>query len=156
MPWSGSSWSQAYAVEVGFGERDPGSGPSDVQGRVPASEVREVAVMVTNRGSFTIMRVESRFCFGSVMYQDARYVRLSGSGEVRPELRGSFEPSAERLLRRVLTPLDIGIRFEADGVPRTWLAAGIRSSAGLTAGVTRWENKRGVVSRVQDDEPWEP
>ena len=110
--------------------------------------------MVTNRGAFTIMAVEVRFCTGNIMYEHQRYLRVSASTEVRPELRGTFKVSAEVLLRRVLTPLDIGIRFETDaihGVGDWYPMVRWNDRWG-----TRWENKRGVVRPVSADAPWEP
>jgi hypothetical protein len=149
-------FAEAYAVQVAFGERDPGQGKPDVQGRRTPSEVRELAVVVVNRGPSAITRIEARFCLGNSMVDPRRGVRLSGSQTLDPLLLPSFEVSAERSLRGLLTPWDMGMRFESDGIHERELAGWYPLVRWTDRWGTRWEHKRGVVRTVREDEPWEP
>ena len=147
---------EAYAVQVAFGERDPGTGPPDTQGRAAPSEVRQLAVMVVNRGSSTITRLEAQFCLGSSMISHARYHRETGFQKVPEPLRSGYYSSREQAVLGVLTPFDAGIRFETDEIHIRNLSGPFPIVRWTDRWGTRWEHKRGVVRRIREDEPWEP
>jgi hypothetical protein len=147
---------EAYMVEVAFGEHDPGQGPPNVQGNRAPSEVRQLAVMVMNRTSFTITQVEAKFCVGNAMVSQDRYERVSAFMAVPPELRARFTASPERPLFGVLAPWDTGIRFEIDPIHGRELVGWYPVVRWTDRWGTRWEHKRGVVRRVGDADPWEP
>jgi len=94
---------EAYAVQVVLGEHSVGGEPNtcgDV-GRVS----QRLAVMVVNRGSFTISKVEAEFSYGGIsLVNHAKYQRLSGFGNVRERLRDWWRPSSERAMYGVLPP----------------------------------------------------
>lgn len=149
-------FAEVYAVQVAFGERDPGKGPPDVQGRTAPSEARQLAVMVVNRGSFTITRVEAQFCLGSSIIQHDGYQRVTGFEQVPEVLRSGYYASREQAVRGVLTPFDVGIRFETDEIHLRYLSGPFPIVRWTDRWGTRWEHKRGVVRQIGDDAPWEP
>lgn len=106
-------FAEAYAAQVALGERD--AGPVDDVYEEPVDEsVKRLAVMVVNRGSFTITGIEARFSYdGKSLASHARYRRLSGFGQVRLRLRKDWSPSSERAMYGILTPLDAGFVLRA-------------------------------------------
>lgn len=147
---------EAYLVQVGFGERDPGQGAPNAQGRRAPTEIRELAVMVVNRGRYTITRVEAQFAMGNALTPHNEYTRLSGAETLPQELRKSFDTSIERPLRGVLAPWDTGIRFETDGIHGRQIAGWYPIVRWADRWGTHWEHKKGVVRQIRDDEPWAP
>jgi hypothetical protein len=146
---------QAYLVQVGFGQRDPGQGAPDVQGRRSASAIRQLGVMVVNRGSFTITRVEAQFVVENTIIPHDRYERLSGAEALPQALQRGFDMSIEWPLRGVLTPWDIGIRFQIDGMDVGQVADWYPIVRWTDRWGARWEHKKGVVRRITDETPWE-
>ena len=151
-------FAEAYAVQIEFDERDPGTGPPDVQGHRAPSGARDLAAMMVNRGSFTITQIEAQFCLADRMIPHLQRQHISGVMELPELLRGPFVPTAasERIMYGVLPPWDVGIRFEVGGFDRGDLFGWYPVVRWTDRWGTRWEHKRGVVRPVSDDEPWGP
>jgi hypothetical protein len=137
-------FAEAYAVQVELGEAD-----------VPPALTR-LAVMVVNRGSFTITRVDAQFCTGISMVSYQSYLRLPGFMKVPEGMRGAYSPVRQPSMNGVLTPFDEGIVFETDTIHEKDLSAPYPVVRWTDQWGTRWEHKRGVVRRVSDTEQWEP
>jgi hypothetical protein len=116
--------------------------------------VKQLAVTVLNRGSFTITRVEAQLCLGNSMITHHRYERVSTFQGLPEVMRADYDPSPERPMHGVLTPWDFGIRFETDGIHVRDLADPYPVVRWMDRWGTRWEHKRGVVRQIRDDEPW--
>jgi len=146
---------EAYQVQVVLGENSVGGEPNQF-GDLDGS-VRRLAVMVVNRGSFTITRVEAQFCYDGVKLGfPQRSKRLTGFGQVRERLREGWSPSAEHALDGVLTPRDAGVRFESYQIPAGELGNPYPLVRWTDRWGTRWEHRRGEVRQVRDDEAWTP
>ncbi len=117
-----------------------------------------LAVLIVNRGSYTITRVEVQFSpDGRSLMPPAWGVRLLGFDELPERLKeDNLEPGADAARADILTPWDTGLRFRADPIG----AHAIRDQYSLVRWTdqweTRWEHKLGVVRRIADDAPWEP
>lgn len=144
---------QAYLVQVVLAEHAPPRLRS-LESTQPRSDVTQLAVMVVNRGSFTITRVDMQFCLGNILVQPRGYERMSGFNRVDDKLRAGYAPAAERPLRGVLTPFDAGIRFESGDMHERDLASPYPVVRWNDHWGTRWEHKRGVVRRIADDTEW--
>jgi hypothetical protein len=140
--------------------RRPAPGPFAVAGGVFGDvdgSVKRLAVMVVNRGSFTITRIEAQFSYdGKSLVSHAGYRRLSGFGEVRERLRKDWSPSSERAMYGILTPLDAGIRFESDEVHVQNLKSPYPLVRWTDRWGTRWEHRLGEVRQVADGQEWAP
>jgi len=147
---------QAYAVQVVLGERQVDDGSRNQFGDPARSELQQIAVMIVNRGSFTITRVEVQFYTGNSMSSPHNHARLSGFDQVPAALRGEFRLSAERAMSGVLTPFDAGMRFSTDVMHERFLVSPYPVVRWTDRWGTRWEHKKGVVRQVTDDAPWEP
>jgi hypothetical protein len=146
---------EAYGVQVVLGERST-DGEADAYGD-PDGSVRRLAVMVVNRGSFTITGIEAQFSYdGKSLVSHARYRRLSGFGQVRELLHKDWIPSSERAMYEILTPLDAGIRFESDEVHMQNLKNPYPLVRWTDRWGTRWEHRLGQVRRISDGQDWEP
>lgn len=146
-------FAEAYAVQVVPGEHTVGE--PDARGDLDGS-VKQLAIMIVNRGSYTITRIEAQFCLGNSMITYHRYVREPGFGELPRRLVEQFGPSPERAVYGVLASWDTGIRFETDAIHERHLASWYPVVRWTDRWGTRWEHKRGVVRQVTDTQPWEP
>jgi hypothetical protein len=149
-------YAEAYAVQVAFGDTAPDGKVRDNWGNLVDVEVRQMAVMVVNRSPSTITRIEAQFCLGRSMMPHHRYERVPGFGQVPDKLRTGYRPSPERPMSSVLTPFDVGIRFETGEIHEQHLVSPYPVVRWTDRWGARWEHKRGVVRQVRDDEPWEP
>lgn len=149
-------YAEAYAVQVAFGDTAPDGTERNTSGNLVKVEVRKLAVMIVNRSSSTITRVEAQFCLGNSMIPYHRFERISGFGQVPEVLRSGYRPSPERPMRGVLTPFDTGIRFETDGIHERSLAGPYPVVRWTDRWGATWEHKRGFARPVREDEPWGP
>jgi hypothetical protein len=149
-------YAEAHAVQVAFGDTAPDGKVRDNMGDLKPVEVRALAAIVVNRSSSTITRVEAQFCLGNSMISHHRYERVSGFQQVPDKLREGYRPSPERMMSGVLTPFDIGIRFETDEIHERHLAGPYPVVRWTDRWGARWEHKRGVVRPIREDELWEP
>jgi hypothetical protein len=141
---------------VAFGDTAPDGKERNTSGNLVNVEARKLAVMIVNRSSSTITRVEAQFCLGNSMIP---YHRLSGSPASGRYRKCSVPDTGHRPSARcggVLTPFDTGIRFETDGIHERSLAGPYPVVRWTDRWGTTWEHKRGVARPVRDDEPWEP
>jgi hypothetical protein len=147
---------EAYAVQVvpagqPAGECDP------VYDEVVDDSVKRLAVMVVNRGPYTITRVEAQFSYdGKSLVSHRGYERLSGFSDIPERLRVGWVASREGAMHGVLTPWDTGIRFESDKVHVKFLSNPYPLVRWTDRWGTRWEHRHGEVRQVRDDEPWSP
>jgi hypothetical protein len=147
---------EAYAVQVVLGERTGGE-RDDVYDEPLSEDVKVLAVMVVNRGSFTITEVEAKFSYdGRSWVNHAGYQRLSGFGNVSERLRHRWRPSSELAMYGVLAPWDAGIRFESDEVHVQNLKNPYPLVRWTDRWGTRWEHRRGELGQVGADEQWKP
>jgi len=147
-------FAEASAVQVVPGEDTVGE--PDAQGDLDGS-VKQLAVMIVNRGSYTITGVEAQFCLGgNQMISHHRYVREPGFGGLPRLLVAQFGPSPERAVRGVLAPWDTGIRFETDAIHERHLASWYPVVRWTDRWGVWWEYKRGAVRPIRGDEPWVP
>lgn len=138
---------QAYLVEVLPGEkRGPGESPGSSRSRV-------LAAVVVNGGSFTITDVEVVFRLNGRLepVQPQRHERLSRLQDLGGPLKGGFGPSPGFESERVLTPWDLGIRFESPVVPLEVLEDPYPVVRWTDRWDTRWEHRRGQVRQAPGD-----
>lgn len=148
---------EAYAVQVASGEQAVGHGGPVATGEGVEAEVKRLAVMVVNHGSFTITGVEAQLCLsGKSMQQYHSYQRVTGFEEIPSLVTAGFFVSPERAVSKVLTPFDGGIRFETADIHKRHLSGPYPVVRWTDHWGTRWEHKGGVVQPVSDDQPWEP
>jgi hypothetical protein len=123
---------EAYAVqvvlgEVYAGERDP---VYDEPVQPDGDSLRRLAVMVVNRGSYTITRVEAQFSLdGMSLISHHAYKREPGFESVPVGLRAGWGPADERAMHGVLAPWDMAIRFETDTVHVKFLKTPVSAGA---------------------------
>lgn len=143
---------EAYAVHVLSAERVI-IGSSDAEGAV-----KPLAVLIENRSSFTITRVEAQFCIGTSLVTHRKVTRLAGFGALPHGLRAGWRASDEDeiVTTDVLTPWNEGVRFESDDIRVQNLRGAYPIVRWTDRWGTRWEHKRGVVRQIRDDEPWAP
>jgi hypothetical protein len=149
---------EAYQVQVVMGQMAVGE--PDEYGE-PDVSMQRLAVMVLNRGPYTITRVEARFIYDGKVWaprggHHGGYTRLPGFLDLPEMLRAGWKAAPERAMYGVLTPWDTGIRFESGEVhikllPRPYPLVRWTDRLG-----TRWEHRRGEVRQVRDDEDWTP
>lgn len=148
---------QAYAVQVTSGEQAVGRGGPVARGEGVQAEVKRLAVIVLNHGSFTITRVDAQLCLGGNSMQPYHSSRRFGvSDEIPPDVVGSFSTFPGRAMSGVLTPFDRGIRFETDDIHERHLVMPYPVVRWMDHWGTTWEHKRGVVRQVSESAPWEP
>jgi hypothetical protein len=152
---------QAYAVQVVLAQANGKSTGVTSHGDLAPSETKQLAVMIVNRGLYTITRVEAQFCLGNAMIPHHRFQRMASLDTVPAALRAhlplvSYQPAPEISLHGVLTPFDTGIRFETDQIHERHLVSPYPVVRWTDQWGTRWEHKRGVVHRIRDEDPWEP
>lgn len=147
---------EAYTVQVVLGERTGGE-RDEVYAEPLSDDVKVLAVMVVNHGSYTITRVEARFSYdGKSLVSHAGYERLPGFHEAPERLRAGWSASPERAMYGVLTPWDLGMRFESDEVHVKFLSSPYPLVRWTDRRGTRWEHRRGEVRHVREDEDWIP
>jgi hypothetical protein len=144
----------AYAVQVVLAERR--AEKPDTRGEM-YDDVEDLAVMVVNRGSFTVTQVEVRFSLdGKCLVPHGNYVRLSGFIALPEKLREHWLRSDERAAYGVLTPWDMGIRFESAPVHVQNLKSPYALVRWRDRWGTRWEHRLGEVRKVGEGEDWAP
>ena len=145
---------EAYAVQVVLGERT--SGERDEVYDEPIDEsVGRLAVMLVNRGSFAITRVEVRFSHdGGSLVPPGRYEHLSGLPGLSEKLRHGWTRFPEQAARDVLTPWDTGMRFESDDVHVQHLKSPYPLVRWTDRWGARWEHRLGEVRQVGEAEEW--
>lgn len=144
---------QAYLVQVVLGQHirpDPEAGDED------PSEVRRVAVMVVNHGSFTITTIEAQLCTEDSMIPYSYKERRASLAKVPELLATGYYRRMEQPLSNVLTPFDEGIRFQTDDIHTRHLINAYPVVRWTDQWGTRWEHKKGVVHRITDAAAWEP
>ena len=150
--WDAEQLAQAYAVQVVMGEMDAGPPAADGVYGDPVGEpnAKILAVMIVNRGSYTITRIEAQFSpDGLSLIPHHRFTRLAGFDDVPELLRVRFSRLRDDTgYGRILAPGDTGIRFETDPV-------GVNHLAGPHAVVSwtdrwdqRWEHKKGDIRKL--------
>lgn len=142
---------QAYAVRVQLAsKRAPGQSPGN-------TTAKQLAAFIDNKGDYSITRLEVQFCLGleGVLKEPQTSERVSAFMDA-PRLRQGFDPTSENSAEDVLTPWDVGVRFESPVIPVTALTGPYVVARWTDQWGTRWEHKRGVVRRIREDEPWEP
>ena len=145
---------EAYAVQVVLGERAAAErGEYDE----PDDSVMRLAVIVVNRGSFTITGVEVVLSYDDQNWMPpVNFTRLSAFEDVEERLRAGWRPSPEGAMYGVLTPKDPGIRFETSDVRVEMLVNPYPLVRWTDRWGTRWEHRRGEVRQVRDGEEWTP
>ena len=84
---AGRCQAETYAVQVVLGGYSLAASGAEHLG--PGEPVKRLAVMVVNRGRFTITRIEARFSFdGMSLVSPRSYVRLPGFKERAGEAPG--------------------------------------------------------------------
>jgi hypothetical protein len=149
---------EAYAVQVVMGERDGGVARDELYGEpTEIASTKILAVMIVNRGNYTITRIEAKFSpdgTGSKI-PHRRFSRISGFSELPDTLRSGFSQlTDDNGYGDVLAPGDTGMRFETDLV-------GVGHIAGPYAFVRwtdrwgqRWEHSQGDVRKISDSAAW--
>ena len=140
---------EAHAVQVAMVTTEP-----DEQ------HIRYVAAIVVNHGAFTIRRVEAQFRLpgqNTSLVSPRYHERVPGTDNLNEKLLLGMSGRLEGLVRGdVVSPWDIGMRFEADPMD-TGQAVGAYPVVRWTdRWGTRWEHRLGEVRQVGDDEPWSP
>jgi hypothetical protein len=146
---------EAYQVQVVLAQRPTGGPDQDSQ---PDDSIRRLAVMVVNRGPYTITGIEVRFSYdGRSLVGHHAYKHLWGYAKI-PEglLPPGWQASDEHAGYGVLTPWDGGLRFETDTVHVKFLSRPYPLVRWTDRWGTRWEHRRGEVRQARDDEPWTP
>ena len=145
---------EAYAVQVAAAERSVGDGPPNQFGALTDSGVRQLAVMVVNRGSFTIIRLEAKFLRDGSLSAPHAELQVPGLETVPLALRQGWRLSLWQSPPGVLAPWDEGIRYDSDNFD----AGRVNFARAIVRWTdrwgTRWEHDRGVVRQVTDDTPW--
>ncbi len=78
--------------------------------------MKQLAVLIENRSSYTITRVEAQFYTGSSLVAHRRVTRLAGFAELPDALNAGWSASDEIVTTDVLTPWNAGMRFESDDI----------------------------------------
>jgi len=141
---------EAYAVQVV---------PAEVPVRIAGDEEggKQLAVIIVNRGKFTITRIEAQFSpDGMSLLSHRGYKRLMGFENVSESVRAGWGPSDEGAMSGVLSPWDLGMRFEADTVHVRFLKSWYPVVRWTDRWGTRWEHRCGEVRQVRDHESWSP
>lgn len=115
-----------------------------------------LAIYVKNRGSSTITRVEAVFCSGNAIVPHRGFKRLTSFASLPDGLRVGYKAAAEVNLNEVLTPFDLGMRFESHEMTTDQARTPYPIVRWTDRWGARWEHKLGVVRRIADGEQWEP
>jgi hypothetical protein len=152
---------EAYAVQVVVAEKPAGQATGNVQQPI-SSDVKNLAIMVVNRGRFAITEIEAQISGdGHSLFGIAREERFGGYDSLPTRLKDTYAKLGNPVAQgNVLGPrdTDIGMRFETGLVPEHGIAW-----PGPYAVVRwrdrwgqKWEHKKGTVRSVNDGEPWLP
>jgi hypothetical protein len=145
---------EAYQVHVVMAQRP--AGEPDAYGQPDDSAGRR-AVMLVNRGSYTITRIEVRFSYdGQSTVGHRAYRHMWGYASIPDTLLHGWRESSEHAGYSVLTPWDGGLRFETDAVHVKFLSHPYSLVCWTDRWGTRWEHRRGEVRQVRDNEEWAP
>jgi hypothetical protein len=146
-------FAEAYAVLVLSAERSIRT-ELDAEGR--AGAVHQLGVILVNRSSYTVTRVEAQFYTGSSLVTHRKVTRLAGFAQLPGDLRAGWYASDERVTTDVLTPWDAGMSFESGEIHTQNLRGPYPIVRWTDRWGTRWEHKRGVVRQIRDGELWAP
>lgn len=81
---------EAYAVQVAMGEQPAGGATGNVQ-RPIDDAVKVLSVMIVNKGSYTITRIEARFCTdGKNVISHHQFARLGAFDDLPRRLSEGF------------------------------------------------------------------
>jgi hypothetical protein len=143
---------EAYAVQVVSAERVT----DKTKARSTPYITKRIAVIVVNRGSYTITRVEARFWISGHAMGHRTFDRWSGFQALPEALREGWTRAPEHGMYGVLAPWDGGFRFESDDTESWQLENPVPIVRWIDRWGTHWEHKRGEVRQVEDGDPWEP
>ncbi len=140
--WEAEQLSEAYAIEVVLGEW------------ANSDEARTLILMISNRGRFTITRLEAQFSTnGQNLLPHRRSQRLSDVDRMPDVLRTHVGTHADAAYGNVLTPWDAGMRFESDEIHVRHISEPYSVIRWTDRWGQRWEHKKGEVRRVDESEP---
>jgi hypothetical protein len=146
---------EAYAVQVVMAEMAAGELTGD--GYDPVDEsVRKLAIMIVNRGRYTITRVEAQFCTdGANLITHKQFRRLAGYDALPDRLRGGFHRLDDDTgCGDQLAPGDTGMRFETGPVGVEHIAGPYPVARWIDRWGQRWQQKKGVVQKINEGAPW--
>jgi hypothetical protein len=142
-------FAEAHAVQVAMVTTEPDE-----------EHIRSVAAIVVNRGTFTIRRVEARFWLpgpNPSLVSPGYRERVQGADMLNEKLLLGMSGRLEGFVHDdILTPWDIGVRFEADPMDTANVVGAYPVVRWTDRWGTRWEYRRGEVRQVRDDESWSP
>ena len=144
-------FAQASAVRVDLGTK---RGPGDSPGHTTS---RRLAAFVENGGSYPIRDVDVMFCLtlDGPLEKPEESERILASPDA-VKLRNGFSISEGKLIvQEVLTPWDVGIRFESDVIPAGKLVQPYVVARWTDRWGTMWEHARGRLRQVTYDDPWD-
>ncbi len=133
--------SEAYSVQVVLGERIN-------------DDTRVLVLMISNRGRYTISRLEAQFSTngqGLVPHRSSR--RLSDIESMPLPLRALIGTRSDTAYGNVLTPWDAGVRFESDAIHIRHISEPYGVIRWTDRWGQRWEHKKGDVHRVDESAP---
>ena len=109
---------EAYAIQVVMGERAAGEITYSAYGdALDDDSVKVLAVMILNRGRYTITRIQAQFSTNGNLIPHHQFRRLAGFHGLPDELLAGFHrPEDDRGYGDMLAPGDTGMRFESDSV----------------------------------------
>ena len=143
---------QAYAVVVVLG-----GGAGAVYEDADDPDVRTLVLMITNKGKYTVTRVEAQFSpDGKSLQPHDTSVRIADLDKLPDVLRAAQPGSTEWAYGNVLTPWDAGMRFELQGIHKKHISAPYAVVRWTDRWNQRWEHKRGQVQRVDESAQWNP
>jgi hypothetical protein len=140
-----------------MGEQPAGGATGNVQ-RPIDDAVKVLSVMIVNKGSYTITRIEARFCTdGNNVISHHQFARLGAFDDLPRRLSEGFTRLEDDSgCGDVLAPGDIGMRFESDRLGAQHIAGPFPLVRWTDRWGTRWEHKRGEVLQVGESDPWVP
>jgi len=144
-------FNSAYRVQVVQGER-----PAAGQAAPDAFEVVPV-VIVVNRGPCTIKGVEAQFSVDDRSLVPGRSNKPVSNFTALPSgLWEQGDTSEEGAMQGILTPWDMGMRFESGEVK----VQGLKGHHALVRWTDQWglrrEHRRGEARKIRGNEPWKP
>jgi hypothetical protein len=86
-------------------------------------DIRDLVLMITNKGKYTITRVEAQFSpDGQRLHPHNMSTRMTDLDKLPDVLRAGQPGRTEWAYGNVLTPWDAGMRFEAKGIHKRHIA----------------------------------
>lgn len=159
---------EAYAVQVVLGAIVVADALTGLSGEIDDTVIH-LAVLVVNHGKFTITGIDARFSYdGMSLVPGGGRTRVSSFRSIPEDLLSTliaspatrdfakYEQADEPAMSRILTPWDVGMRFESDRVALKFLRGSYPLVRWTDRWGTQWENRRGEVRQLADDEPWVP